>query len=508
MLTRLISFIRQVMYRMGLIRGIQNISQLDVATDEEHYRLVDMWHSLYKGYLSTGLDGEPWHDVKYHTINGPKTRRMHSLNMPKVASEEMARLVFNEKCRINVSDEELAENIGAVLKQNGFYKRFQTYLEYSFALGGVVAKTYAVTGRNGAPELRIGFVTADCFLPISWSNGKITEGVFINQTKKGTKWYTHLEWHQWEGTEYVIRNELYESDRANEIGVRVALETLYPELEQEVRIQNLSRPLFVYFKPNIANNFDTQSPLGISIYANALDTLKAIDIAFDSLIREFRLGKKRIIVPATAVKTVVDPQTGHLHRYFDANDEVYQAFNFQDAESQKPIDISVELRVDEHIKAIQALLDIFSMQIGFSAGTFTFDGQSVKTATEVVSENSKTFRTKNSHEVIVEEGLKELITSIVEVAELYGIFSAPAEYEVNIDFDDSIAEDRDSNADYYLKLKNGGLISVKTALMRILDYTEEQAEEELLRIAAESRQVTGLDVDLLGLTAGEGNAES
>src|SRR5690606_41602106 len=98
-------------------------------------------------------------------------------------------------------------------------------------------------------------------------NGKITEGVFINQTKKGTKWYTHLEWHQWEGTEYVIRNELYESDRPNEIGVRAALGTLYPELEQEVRISNLSRPLFVYFKPNIANNFDTQSPLGISIYA-------------------------------------------------------------------------------------------------------------------------------------------------------------------------------------------------------------------------------------------------
>src|SRR5690606_39468519 len=54
---------------------------------------------------------------------------------------------------------------------------------------------------------------------------------------------------------------------SNEIGVRAALGTLYPELEQEVRISNLSRPLFVYFKPNIANNFDTQSPLGISIYA-------------------------------------------------------------------------------------------------------------------------------------------------------------------------------------------------------------------------------------------------
>jgi A118 family predicted phage portal protein len=492
----LLARIKAVMYRMGLIKGIQNITQLDIAADEEHYRLVDMWYALYKGYLATGLDGEPWHNVKYHTINGPKTRRMHSLNMPKVASEEMARLVFNEKCRINVSDDELAENIEAVLMRNGFYKRFQVYLEYSFALGGMVAKAYAVAGRNGEPELKIGFVTADCFLPISWSNGKINEGVFINQTKKGDKWYTLLEWHQWEGSTYVVTNELYESSTANEIGVKVSLSKLYPDLEEEVRIENLSRPLFVYFKPNIANNFDTQSPLGISIYANALDTMKALDIAFDSFIREFSLGKKRILVPATAVKTVVDPQTGDMKRYFDANDEVYQAFNFTEQENQKIQDMSVEIRVEEHVQAIQALLDILSMQIGFSAGTFTFDGKVVKTATEVISENSKTFRTKNNHETLIEEGLKELITSIVEVAELYGIFSAPAEYKVNIDFDDSIAEDRDSNADYYLKLKNGGLLSAKTALMRILDYTEEQAEEELRRIA-EERQNRLADIDEL-----------
>ncbi|EGL82096.1 phage portal protein, A118 family [Caldalkalibacillus thermarum TA2.A1] len=498
MISKIIAFVRQVMYRMGLIKGIKNLSEhKDIAADEEHYKRIDMWYALYRGYY------EEWHKVAYHTINGPQTRRMHTLNMPKIVAEEMARLVFNERCQINISDEGLAENLEGVFKRNSFYKQFQDYLEYNFALGGMVSKTFAAKDRTGATVLRIGFVTADCFLPISWTNGHINEGVFVNQTKKGDKWYTLLEWHQWEGSTYVVTNELYESTTATEIGVKVSLSKLYPDLEEEVRIENLSRPLFVYFKPNIANNFDTQSPLGISIYANALDTMKALDIAFDSFIREFRLGKKRILVPATAVKTVVDPQTGDVHRYFDANDEVYQAFNFTEMENQKPIDISVEIRVEEHAQAIQTLLDILAMQIGFSAGTFTFDGQGVKTATEVVSENSKTFRTKNSHETLVEEGLKELITSIVEVAELYGIFSAPAEYEVNIDFDDSIAEDRDSNADYYLKLKNGGLLSAKTALMRILDYTEEQAEEELKRIAEESRQMTGIDVDLFGMNVSD-----
>src|SRR5690606_36297535 len=146
-----------------------------------------------------------------------------------------------------------------------------------------------------------------------------------------------------------------------------------------------------------------------------------------------------------------------------------QAFDFKDDNSQEIYDNSVEIRVEEHAKAIQTLLDILAMQGGFSAGTFTFDSQGVKTATEVVSENSKTFRTKNSHETIVEEGIRELVTSIIEVGALYGFFSPTNDYEVNVDFDASIAEDRDSNADYYLKLVNAELISKKTALIRILD---------------------------------------
>jgi hypothetical protein len=41
-----------------------------------------------------------------------------------------------------------------------------------------------------------------------------------------------------------------------------------------------------------------------------------LDIAFDSYQREFKLGKKRILVPDSAIQTVIDPITGQMHRYF------------------------------------------------------------------------------------------------------------------------------------------------------------------------------------------------
>jgi A118 family predicted phage portal protein len=497
--------VRQVMQRMGLIKNIKSVNNLaNIPVEDEFYRKIEHWFEVYRGYC------EDWHKVKFTTVEGPKTRRMETLRMGKIAAEEMAKLIFNEKCEVHISDSQYSDEIQTVFSENRFYHEFQDALEFMFALGGKVWKVHVARDRTGQLKMKLSYVTADCFIPLSYANGDIQEGVFVNVARRQSKHYTLLEWHEWEGVEYVVRNELYESETEGELGRLVPLETLHPELEEETRITGLTRPLFVYFKPNIANNFDLQSPLGISIYANALDTLKALDVAFDSFMREFRLGKKRILIPATAVKTVVDPETGTHRRYFDANDEVYQAFNLEmSIDQQKIHDNSVELRVEEHVAAIQALLDILSMQIGFSAGTFTFDGQGVKTATEVVSENSKTFRTKNSHETIVEEGLKNLITTIGEAAQLYGLFSVPSDYEVTVDFDDSIAEDRDANADYYLKLLTAGVITKAYALQKILHFTEEQAEEMVGAVREETATDTPDVFDMFGQDGeeqGEGDA--
>lgn len=482
------------MYRMGLIRGIKKLEdKKDVNISEEMYQHIDLWKALYQGYY------KEWHDVTIKTIGGTKEHKMRTLNMAKVAAEEMATLVFNERCSISIGDETLSEEIEAVLDGNGFKKEFQRFLEYQFALGGMVIK-----GHVEDDEIKLSYVKADSFLPTGWTNKKITEGIFLNETTKGDSKYTHLEWHLWEGKTYVVRNELYESTGLdNELGMKVPITKLYPDLEEEVRIEGLERSLFVYIKPNSANNVDLDSPLGVSIFANSLDTLRALDVAFDSFEREFRLGKKRILVPDTAIRVITDPNTGKQVRYFDANDEVYQAFKFGDDSEDYIKDLSVELRVDEHIAAINSMLNLFAMQIGFSAGSFSFDGQSMKTATEVVSENSKTFRTKQSHEVIIEEGIIEMIDIIVDLAVLYKLFSKPDKYEVTVMFDDSIAEDKMGDLNYWTQLVTNKLSTKKRAIMKVLGLTEEEAVKELLEIAEEDKQGTPEMIDFFGMGSNE-----
>ena len=298
--------------------------------------------------------------------------------------------------------------------------------------------------------------------------------------------------------------------------MRVPLAELYPLLDEESTIEGLEASLFSYFRTPTANNIDDNSPLGVSIYANAMETLHALDICFDSFVREFRLGKKRIIVPARMVKVIVDPVTGRQRRYFDATDETYEALSTDDPDSLKIQDNSVALRVEEHVEAMNAFLNIFCLQVGLSAGTFSFDAQNhgIKTATEVVSENSKTYKTVRNFQNMIRPAVIRLVDNIIAVASLYEMQTedglsvrdlAARGYEVNVAMDDGITQDRQTNINEGIALVGAGLMSKKTFLTDPKygqALTDEAAQAELEQIAAEGR-VNAITLDRLNLDTAE-----
>jgi A118 family predicted phage portal protein len=355
---------------------------------------------------------------------------------------------------------------------------------------------------------------ADQFIPTAWDNAKVTEGLFISRIAKNGYYYTRLEWHRWNGLTYTITNELYRSEMRKGaaegedqdiLGVRWPLADIYPYLEEETVIP-VSESLFTYWRTPIANNLDDNSPLGMSVYGNALETLHALDICYDSFVSEFRLGRKRIIVPARCIKTVIDPVTGAQARYFDPNDEVYEALATDTAEDLHIQDNSVELRVEEHIRAINAFLSILCLQTGFSAGTFTFDQHTgLKTATEVVSENSKTYKTIKTIQNQIAPAIEHLVRNIIDVAVLYEMdyegqsieSLASGGYHVSVTFDDGVTQDRQTNINEGVMLVGAGLLSKHTFLTDRKygqGLTPEQADEELKRIAEENR-TNGVVVD-------------
>lgn len=488
----------------GLSKQFKDIFELGgvPAFNQFYYFGIFPWKYVFRGYY------KPWHLVKAPTIADPNhTRDLARLNMAKAVSAELAGLVWNEQCTVAVSqegaeDQPLDEFVQEVLQKNNFWTKMQEHIEQSMALGGGALKVWVEHRRDqngdpipGSEELKIGYCMADQFVPTAWNNAEVTEGVFISREAKGGYYYTRLEWHKWDGETYWVTNELFRADQKNGsqepqdiLGFRYPLETIYPELSPETSLQGIENSLFAYYRTAIANNIDDNSPLGVSIYANAMDTLRALDICYDSLVNEFRLGRKRIIVPASMVRTVTDPQTGAVRRYFDATNEVYEALSTDDPDSLKIQEQNTTLRVDEHIDAINALLSVLCLQLGFSAGTFTFDRQSgIKTATEVISENSKTFKTVKSHQLQVKAAIERLVDSIIEVAALYDLQwnglrikdLAAKGWERKVTFDDSILQDRQTNINEGILLVGNGLMSKKTFLVEKLGYTNEEAEAEL-----------------------------
>jgi A118 family predicted phage portal protein len=522
---------------MGIAREFKSIFEIDgVPAYQDFYNLgIFPWKCLYKGYY------EPWHLISAPTIADPKAqRKMYYIGLPKAICSELAGMVWTDQTDISIStngltmpdgeEDPLQAFVRKVLKKNNFGVKMLEAIEQASACGGMAMKVWRDVkhdqeGREipGTAKIRIGWCMADQFVPTAWDNAGISEGCFISRIAKGGYYYTRLEWHKWSGETYVVSNELYRADmykagsrEAQDIlGVRVPLATIYPLLEDEVTITGVEASLFSYFRTPTANNIDDNSPLGVSIYANSMETLHALDIAFDSFVREFRLGKKRIIVPARMVKTVIDPETGTPRRFFDATDETYEALTTDDPDSLKIQDNSVSLRVEEHVEGINALLNLFCLQVGLSFGTFSFDAHGgIKTATEVVSENSKTYKTVKNYQNMIRPAVERLVDNIIAVAALYdmetddGLKIADLRsrgYSVNIAMDDGVTQDRQTNINEGMALVGAGLMSKKTFLTDPKygqALTPEAADAELQRIADE-RNITGSVVDLINLQTAE-----
>ena len=517
----------------GIAREFKDIFELgDVpAFNQFYYYGIFMWKALYRGLY------KPWHVVPVIAVGAePKqTRQLFRLNTAKAVSAELASLVWGEEAQFSVSTNGWVEQrnedgvvtnpdplkgfVEDVLRRNAFGEKLQELIEQGLALGGATIKVWAEPDRRGVVDsengdaarvIRLGYVMADQFVPLAWDNARVTEGVFISRRARKGWYYTRLEWHRWNGETYVITNELYKSEmqrgaqagmNQDILGIRcptTELQEMFPGLEPETVVP-VEESLFSYFRTPIANNIDDNSPLGVSIYANALETLHAIDICYDSFVTEFRLGKKKIIVPARFLRMVTDPQTGRQVRYFDPNDETYVGVADDDGTAGVH-DISVELRVEEHVAALNALLSILCLQIGFSANTFSFDEHNgIKTATEVVSENSKTFKTVRTIQNQLRPMLEHMVQNIIDVAILYGMewqgqsveSLAAGGWEVKVTFDDGVTQDRQTNLNEGVMLVGAGLLS-KYKFLTDKKFgqglTDKEAADELQRIRDEHQQ--------------------
>lgn len=403
--------------------------------EDDSYTRIKLWESWYQGYVRSVHD--------YRQYNGKKriSRRRKTLAMAKTICEDWANLLLNEKVSITCEDEESTDLVWEVLNANQFRARGNQLVELAFALG-----TGAFVEHFDGDEIKIDYIRAGLIYPLAWENGVVTECAFASERKCGKSVFVYLNIHRSEDSEYIIENHLFKRSGENLTETDLP-EGVAPEINTGTHI-----PRFQIIKPNIVNNAALDSAMGVSVFGNALDQLEALDLIYDSYCNEFRLGKKRIIVPLSFARMQMEAD-GTVMPVFDDNDTEFYAVPELEGDAGKITDLNMELRYQPHEAAIQTGLNLLSAKCGMGNNRYRYQQDDMKTATEVISEKSDLYQSLRKHELILESALVGLARAILDMS------GDDAEQKITIDFDDSIIEDAGAQRETDRQDVRDGLLS-------------------------------------------------
>ena len=447
---------------------------------------IDQWKSWYKGNV------KKFHNYFIYNGNRKVNQKRFTMNMAKEISEDWSDILWSEKCKISMKDEQSQKQFDELVNKLDIYTIINQSLEKSGALGteSTVVSVYDIVDNEDTMTLdvsdaktRVDIVDVDNIYPLSWNNKEITECAFSSvEFKKGQK-YIVLSVHKLDDNgNYKIYNHLF--SETNGTLTEIDQENTLTEFDTKSNIK-----WFSIFKPLLTNNIFSNSPFGIPHYANAIDNLKSVDLAFDELRNEIQNSRKRIFARAE----MFSYDSGEQKLVFDPNDTtIYQLPTGATKDDLIQTDADA-LRTGQQIETLNTNLNILGNKVGFGENHYHFDGVNLSTATAVVSSNSKLFRRKKKLEIGYESAIYDLVKAICYASSTFGQYNINTE-DMVIQFDDSIIEDKESESNRALMELNAGVISRVEYREKIFGETPEIAEEKIKDVMDSMPKVE----DLLG----------
>lgn len=476
---------------MGVIEKLNELGYTTIPGS--FYEKVSEWKSWYQGNVKA------FHSYRVRNGESVVKCKRYSLGMGKKLCEDWANLLMNEKVKITLEGKKEQAFVDRVFAENNFTVKANEMQEMKSAFG-TVAYIPRVVGQEVSESgdiipgdvlgIAMDYVTIENIYPLAWQNGFISECAFSSVVNRSGTDYLYLQIHtKEENGNYIIENRIY----------RYNNEMLADELLGNVKgFENIppvvhtgsDKRQFVVDRLNIANNLNYLLPVGVSVYANAIDVLQGVDIAYDSYVNEFVLGKKRIMVKPSASKYIDTNEP-----VFDSNDVVFYVLPEDLSEGSVIMPIDMTLRTAEHNTGIQDQLNILSSKCGFGEAYYRFDGGSVATATQVVSENSTMFRTIKKHEIILEQVLVELCRIILRLGNASMNAGLNEDVEISIDFDDSIIESKEQDFSRDMQMLNAGIMNDWEFRMRWFNEDEATAKAALPKVQDMTSETEEIDVE-------------
>lgn len=396
-------------------------TQVDVCLTSQMANQIELWTRMYE-------NKSPW-------VNN---KDVFSANLAPAIASELARLVTLE-LKSGITGGPVAAYLDEQY-QRKVLKDLRRYVEYGCAKGGLIMKPY-ITSQG----MEIQFVQADSFFPLAFdSSGRITQCVFAEQFRKGQKIYTRLEVHTLQGNQIRMTNRAFVTTNDYSFGSEVAVNSIerWSELVSELLLEGSDRLLFGYFKIPLANAYDSDSPLGVSVYSRAVDLIREADRRYSNICWEYKGTQLAVHIATSLLKYNQDRDK---FEYPGGQERLYRNVEYNTGATDKPfIDtFSPEIRDTALFNGFNNQLKLVEFNCCLAYGTLS-DPQSVdKTATEIKTSRQRSYTMVSDTQTALQAALEDLVYAMNFWASLYGLVPPGNGYEVSFDWDDSVIVDAD-----------------------------------------------------------------
>ena len=379
-----------------------------------------------------------------------------SIHLAMRVCREWGSLLLNDRTQAACEEQACTDWLAAWMARTGFLASAQATVVRAFGLG---TGAWALWVDADAGNVRIRHYDARMVIPLTWDEEGVTECAFVTRAFYRGRVVDQLQMHlRGGGTGFSASSSpkaggvdaggssfsTYES--AGRGGYRIVT-VCFDEHGNEVAPAGVCPvyetgspyPTFAIVKPAVDNTRVDMSPYGQSVFADAVDAIQAVDLAFDAMISEIDNGKMRVFLSDVMFDQETDGRGRKVSIPFGRQD--CTVFRKVMSTEDTIHEFAPALRTDAQVRAFRCALQMLGDLTGFGLGYFDFDGAGyVKTATEVSADNSALMRNIRRHEHALEGAIAGICRAVMAASRSLGV-ELPDEGEVRVTFDDSIITD-------------------------------------------------------------------
>lgn len=416
-----------------------------------------------------------WLNAFYNNPNWA-TNQVRLSALPSTITGFVATLVTNElsiSCGTSTRAKYIEEQLQPLTR------KLHNAVQLATAGGQIIIRPFVQDGK-----FYFDLVQPGRFFPTRFNpDGRVMAGYFVDYRDVKGKEYIRIERFDCDGKQMIVSNKAYRS-AGDIMGSEVPLATVpqWAELEPEITINGIKQPLFGCIQMPFANTVDDASPLPVSIYANAMDSIMEFDKVYSEMLYELHSGRRKSIVERQALVPMPKDtnKRGKRFHYFDPTSDVYI---LDPAEQAKPFqDYSPALRTAEYMTGLKAILHIVENQCHLSPGTMAIDERTgTVTATQVISQDRTTYNTCSAiQQQGVTQGLLDVITAMNAMCELYQL--APAgELVPAVTYGDGVFEDTQQEFSRRMQMVQADILKPEQLLAWYFGVDVETAQAEYLK---------------------------